>query len=485
MTERAKILLCGDVEGNFDTLCKRVEIVNKKTGPFDLVLCVGNFFGINNQDFIPYKMGEKKVPLATYILGPNYDYHVKEYQNEQYELCENVYHLGKRGIYTDSKGVRIAYISGIASLTESGPWTYNFQDVRELCDLPLRGNTGFRGVDILVSSQWPKDIVQKDHFVSKFQHEYVSYLCMKLKPRYVVSGLEGVYYERPPFRCPSTLESGTALEIVTRFLGLARVGNPKKEKWLYALSLTPLDKMKLSELIQKTTDETPCPFDFSRLEAQVCSTNNIKRSMPKQYFYDVNTLLNDDIVILKGQKRQKIDFDQSKCWFCLASPSFEKHLVVTVGESCYLSMAKGGLVDEHLLICPIEHFQSSLSCSEDIQREMIHFKEALRKFYERKDQVPIFSERNYKTSHMQLQVIPIPRKATNELQDIFIEESEVQGFKLEELGPNSRFHQVMPPKIPFFSVELPNKLILYTKIQGSVNFPLNFKKMWRRSWFKE
>lgn len=51
------------------------------------------------------------------------------------------------------------------------------------------------------------------------QSELISYLCMKLKPRYVVSGLEGVYYERPPFRCPSLGDNDSTFENVTRFIG--------------------------------------------------------------------------------------------------------------------------------------------------------------------------------------------------------------------------------------------------------------------------
>lgn len=119
-------------------------------------------------------------------------------------------------------------------------------------------------------------------------------------------------------------------------------------------------------------------------------------------------------------KKQRIEFDQSKCWFCLASPAVEKHLVITVGNCCYLTLAKGGMVDEHFLICPMEHFQSSLAATEDIRREMAQFKDALRKFYDRNDQVPVFFERNYKTSHMQLQVVPIPKQATRELKEIFL-----------------------------------------------------------------
>lgn len=38
----------------------------------------------------------------------------------------------------------------------------------------------------------------------------------------------------------------------------------------------------------------------------------------------------------------------------------------------------------------------------------------------------VFYERNYKTSHMQIQAIPIPEKATRELREIF----QVSNFKI-------------------------------------------------------
>lgn len=53
------------------------------------------------------------------------------------------------------------------------------------------------------------------------------------------------------------------------------------------------------------------------------------------------------------------------CWFCLASPEVEKHLVVSVGTYAYLALAKGGLVSEHLLILPITHFQSTPDLDDD------------------------------------------------------------------------------------------------------------------------
>lgn len=39
-----KVLLAGDCLGGFAALFKKVAAVNAKNGPFDLLLCVGQFF---------------------------------------------------------------------------------------------------------------------------------------------------------------------------------------------------------------------------------------------------------------------------------------------------------------------------------------------------------------------------------------------------------------------------------------------------------
>lgn len=92
-----------------------------------------------------------------------------------------------------------------------------------------------------------------------------AWLAAHLKPRYHVSGLEGIFYERAPFRAPTT-NADLEMEIVTRFIGLGRVTEKPQDKYMYALSLTPIEKMKVSELLQKTVDETPCPFNLEQLD---------------------------------------------------------------------------------------------------------------------------------------------------------------------------------------------------------------------------
>ena len=54
---------------------------------------------------------------------------------------------------------------------------------------------------------------------------------------------------------------------------------------------------------------------------------------------------------------------RTDCWFCLASPTCEKHLIVSLSNYCYITMPKGSVNKNHTLIVPINH-----SSSETVQR---------------------------------------------------------------------------------------------------------------------
>ena len=40
-----KLLFSGAVEGGVNDLYKKIDAINKKSGPFDVLFCVGQFFG--------------------------------------------------------------------------------------------------------------------------------------------------------------------------------------------------------------------------------------------------------------------------------------------------------------------------------------------------------------------------------------------------------------------------------------------------------
>ncbi|CAI7883921.1 unnamed protein product [Closterium sp. NIES-54] len=81
------------------------------------------------------------------------------------------------------------------------------------------------------------------------------------------------------------------------------------------------------------------------------------------------------------------------CWFCLASPKVETHLVVSVGEHCYVALPKGPLVPGHVLILPIEHFPSVISLPSDALAEMWRYMGALRRCFEAQGQTVVAFER--------------------------------------------------------------------------------------------
>lgn len=69
------------------------------------------------------------------------------------------------------------------------------------------------------------------------------------------------------------------MELASRFIALANVGNEAKSKYIYALSIAPVDKMRLMDLIQKTTDETPCPYDALNLMKDVVTKSEVKTKL--------------------------------------------------------------------------------------------------------------------------------------------------------------------------------------------------------------
>lgn len=59
----------------------------------------------------------------------------------------------------------------------------------------------------------------------------------------------------------------------------------------------------------------------------------------------------------RQQKAKSVAPDN--CWFCLSNPAARKHLIIDIGEEVYLSLAKGPLTPEHLIIIPIEHVSAT------------------------------------------------------------------------------------------------------------------------------
>ncbi|XP_073234867.1 CWF19-like protein 1 isoform X3 [Porites lutea] len=488
-----KILVCGDVCGKFNVLYGRVRNVLKKNKDFEMLLCVGSFFGTNEEskkEWEAYSSGSVAVPIPTYILGPTEKEEVNYFASVSLdsggEMCENVTYLGRKGILKTQSGLQIAYLSGVEKTEAPEEGCHFTQSDIEALEYQCNEES-FKGVDILMTSCWPKGVSQFANQPDGIDCDncgsvLVSHLAEHMKPRYHFAGHEGVHYERPPYRNHQVLRE--TAQHVTRFISLAHVGNTAKKKYMYAFNIVPMVSMDKDELVKQPPDVTEFPYrkvlggndvsmTKSEMQQDAASTQN--------FFFDTQNATRSQGPRSKrqageggGPKKQRKGPPPLKgsCWFCLGSPQVEKHLVVSVGDDSYVALAKGGLVPDHVLICPIGHFESTVKLSEDVLMEIEKYKRALRRLFHSEGKSCVIFERNFYTQHLQLQVVPVPQTEVDELKDIFKEHGDQNSLPIRDVPANTELKQFVPVGAPYFVAEFDNGERLLHRVTHKM--PLQF-----------
>ncbi|KAL8454581.1 hypothetical protein Emed_000302 [Eimeria media] len=152
------------------------------------------------------------------------------------------------------------------------------------------------------------------------------------------------------------------------------------------------------------------------------------------------------------------------CWFCLANPQVEKHMIVDIGDLVYSAIPKGGLVPQHLLLIPIAHLPSLAYADEATCREasltIARLRGAFRKagldlvVYER--YVPMKATR---AMHSQLHVIPCKRSDSLRASEFFEKRARRAGLSLQKLSASSDVQSLRElandPRLGYFYVEIP------------------------------
>jgi diadenosine tetraphosphate (Ap4A) HIT family hydrolase len=83
---------------------------------------------------------------------------------------------------------------------------------------------------------------------------------------------------------------------------------------------------------------------------------------------------------------------KKECWFCLSSPNVESHLITSIGEHYYCALAKGPLVEDHVLIIPIEHLPNTLLLPLEHETELRRFQNSLKRYYKNQGKSVVFFE---------------------------------------------------------------------------------------------
>ncbi|KAL0315769.1 UNVERIFIED_CONTAM: Zinc finger CCCH domain-containing protein 64 [Sesamum radiatum] len=329
----------------------------------------------------------------------------------------------------------------------------------------------------------------------------ISELVAEIKPRYHIAGGMGVYYDREPYANVGAVH-------VTRFIALAPVGNKHKQKFIHALSPTPASKMSSAELCTKPPNTTSFPYSFA--EETGSGNGAIKRSgdsvSDTQYWrYDVSrkgrSMVMEKVVgcalnlylqglvqearsVISGMMQMQGNNPlgvSKECWFCLSSPSVESHLITSVGEYCYCALAKGPLVQDHVLIIPIEHLPNTLSLPPECEKDLYRLQSSLQAYFKRQGKEVVFFEWVSKRgTHANLQAVPIPSSRASSVEHIFNLAAKKLGFTFSTVKSDNSLdgRKVLGMHLDrnqsLFYVEVPGGTILSHVVDENEKFPVQF-----------
>ncbi|QRW02143.1 Zinc finger, CCHC-type [Ceratobasidium sp. AG-Ba] len=181
-----------------------------------------------------------------------------------------------------------------------------------------------------------------------------------------------------------------------------------------------------------------------------------------------------------------------ECWFCLSNPKglTKKHLIVSIGSECYLTLTKGQLIPTgpssppetspvpgggHLLIVPISHYPTLLSVPPELAISIISevekYKSALRALFAQHGASAVMFEvarLSGRGGHAHIQVVPVPNALAGRVEDMFRSRAEMEGIRWEH-DAEAALEGAKRGGGNYFRVDLPDGRKMISLIRGSFN----------------
>ena len=288
-------------------MASKLKTLNEKHGPFDLVLCCGDFFGPGYDEEVECLRNDTlELPMPVYfITGDSQvpsDLHEAS-RSKHGEICSNLVYLGRSGEFTTTEGLKIAFLSGTHHSPDKKTDYYNKKHVDALANMKHSGHS--KGADILLTYEWPMGIYNGSSQVNAQSSESfsASKLCNSLSPRYHFGGQNNTFFEREPFKNEENC--------ATRFIGLAALGNAHKQRWFYAANIFPVNTMDRDTLLVLPKNVTENPF----IQYNIAT----KRKPETSHTHE-------------DSKKHRKSGKNQPCWFCLSNPDITQHLITSIGD---------------------------------------------------------------------------------------------------------------------------------------------------------
>ncbi|CAL9732426.1 CWF19-like protein Drn1p [Monosporozyma unispora] len=367
-----KILIIHTVLDTLSESLEKVKKLNQKNGPFNYCLV------LSREDLKDDLKGLSREGLPT-LLTFNSMTDILPSNSTSSEISDGVLSFNGCGIYKFSNGLSLGY------LTYNGTNINNHDSelknrIKELSD---------SDIDILITYEWSNAISQSKAELSGTS--IIDTMVQKIQPKYHFAfSKSDQFVESGPFIWRSS-------SVISRFLNIPEYG--KGKRWAYAFQL---DSSKSnSEVLPESTADNPY------------TTASKKRSLSDKNEFNLK----------KDGKLRKILPEM--CHFCFSNKDLQDHMIVSISDNAYVTIAKGPLsepYDEmsfsgHCLVIPIEHIpklnngENSDIFSSNLYKEMMGYEKSIitmnyRKFNMSSVSFEINSERSI---HYHKQIIPVPR----------------------------------------------------------------------------
>lgn len=404
-------------EQNLTPVLKKISALNAKSGPFGKVVLVGDILPKDTADIQAIPTIENAEVVFTSGSGD-----VGYPDNVVQQLSsKNLHHLAGFGVLNTVDEVAIGYLGGKADAVQAEEFF-----------------TG-KKLDILISYKWPETIANEHKLF--FGDSTVDTVAKMTQPLYhfAVGSEDGSFFERKPFHWSDSKR-------ITRFISLNKFNdNPSKlGKWIYAFNF---DKATVNDLAKLPSDHSN-PFEV--VPEPVPAGDDSK----KRKFQPDDELLNK----ITKRKNQIQNFRIEDCFFCLSSPKAKLHMIITIGELFYLTIAKGPLTrptetmpfSGHCLLIPIEHTSRLIQAQDtpgtqkltetDKYKEMMRFENSLVKMFASFGLSTVFFYYDKENSiHFHVQVFPIATSYLDRFEEVLERNMSFNNEKYESFNTKLNF----------------------------------------------
>eukprot|EP01120_Amphizonella_sp_Union-15-10_P009066 TRINITY_DN3363_c0_g1_i1.p1 TRINITY_DN3363_c0_g1~~TRINITY_DN3363_c0_g1_i1.p1 ORF type:complete len:261 (-),score=32.53 TRINITY_DN3363_c0_g1_i1:46-828(-) len=180
---------------------------------------------------------------------------------------------------------------------------------------------------------------------------------------------------------------------------------------------------------------------------------------------------------------RKYDKKLSNCFYCWNNKRVPKHLILSIGDFTYLTLAhKGALTSLHCKIVTIDHHVACTMVDDHVWNEIKLFMVSITRMFESKGKKPIFIEtvRNVKwQNHLVVEVIPVDFDAFDEAPLYFkkaLLESDSNWAHHQKLIDTTvrGIRRSIPPHFSYFYVQFGVETGYAHQIEDSVKWSKNF-----------